>query len=282
MHPPSLVRQIASATLLVFGLAACNGSSSNIFSPPTSAPNPIPSGQARVRFVNGSPDAGTISITIDGSVAYTAGYASLSAYQTFTAASHTVAVMQGSSTLISQPMTFASAGKYSLVLAGEQHPNYTPGPGITNTPTLGTLNLQLFGDPIYGTGGTAATVTFRHASPWMTISTQPIQVGYVSPPNSSGGTAFTTLNFGQVSTAISLPQAVIGQPIAFYSMNSGSGIRLNPSQADPADAQNVLPFNNDINLTMYMVDSGGATSSPSAGVSTALSAALIGVFDPNG
>jgi hypothetical protein len=174
-----------------------------------------------------------------------------------------------------------SGAKVSAVVAGELHPNYTPGSGITNVPATGTLQVVTFGDPVYATSGTAATVTFRHAAPNYTQSTQPIQVGYVTPPSSTNGTSFTTLSFGGVTSAISLPSSTLNQPLGFYGLNPGSGTTLTPSQLDPSDTGNTLPFNNDINLTMYLVDGGGATSQPSSNAGTS-TVNLIGIFDPNG
>ena len=103
----------------------------------------------------------------------------------------------------------------------------------------------------------------------------------MTPPTSTLGTAFTTLNFGQVSTAIALGQPQTGVPIGFYVQNTGSGFTLTPSQVDASDSNNVMPFANDINLTMYFIDAAGATTSANAGVRSG-NVSLIGVFDPNG
>lgn len=276
MLTSSFARRTAAFALIALGLTACSSGTTT-----SNPPNPTPTGQARVRLVDGSPDAGQVAFAIDSQTVATATYAGIGPYNPVNAGSHTITVIVNGTTAISQSVTFASGGKYSLVLAGELKPTYTPGTGIPNTPTQGTLNLQVFGDPLYGTAGNAATVAFHHAAPALTVSTQPVQVGYVIPPTSTTGNAFTTLNFGQVTTAIGLPSSALNQSIGFYALNPGSGITITPKFVDTANTQNALPFNTDINLTIYIVDAGSSTSTPSTGVPTG-SAALLGVFDPNG
>ena len=276
MLTSSFAQRAAALALIALGLTACSSGTTT-----SNPPNPTPTGQARVRLVDGSPDAGQVAFGIDSQTVATATYGGIGPYNPVNAGSHTITVIVNGTPAISVPVTFASGGKYSLVLAGELKPTYTPGTGIPNTPSQGTLNLQVFGDPLYGTAGSAATVTFRHAAPALTISTQPVQVGYVIPPASTTGNALTTLNYGQVTTAISLPQAALNQSIGFYALNPAAGITITPKFVDSANTQNVLPFNADINFTLYIIDGGGATSQPSAGTPTG-TAALIGTFDPNG
>lgn len=271
-----IIYRITPLALLALVLSACNGATTNTTTPS----NPTPNGQARLRIVDGSPDAGTLTVSVDGSALATTSFGSISGYQTLNAGSHTLTVAQGGNTVITQTINLSSAGKFSAVVAGELHPSYTPGMGISSTPTLGTLNVQLYGDPLFGTQGNAATVVFHHASTWATTSTQPVPVGFVTPATSTFGTNFTTLSYGQVTTALSLPQTAVGQSVAFYVLNPGNGV-LMPSQVDASDSANVMPFNTDLNLTMYVVDGGGATTQPAAGVPGA-NAVVVGIFDQNG
>jgi hypothetical protein len=268
------------ATVAIASLTGCNGGSSSV--------NPFAPSRGTVRFIDGSPDAGTVDVAIGkanqpnftglvyagtGFNSSTNSNAGISSYTPFNAPTQSIFIYQsGTSTQISVPqssITITPNGRTTIVLTG----------------SVAKKNLRLvqFNEVLYSTVAGAASVSFHHAS--VANATTKYTVG-IYPFVSSAGSC--TTGFAQIPPQIifaTKPTVQIGiaqyasTGIGFcaYSSAAASGVTITPSQVDVSNTANVMPFsgtgsiNGDQNLSTYLIDGPSSAGHP----------VLVGVFDPD-
>lgn len=264
-------------------LAACGGGSSGS--------STVLSQTAQLRFINGSPDAGSLDIHLGTNTGGTfAGGAGL-AYGTITAFQNepttSLAIV---ATTAGQTNTIVSCNvpqlqnniRYTVVIAGK----VANGGG---TPT-GT-QCQFFAEPNFTTPTGQASVTLHHASPAAAAAGATTLVFGNYTPNQTnytpyGSSATATFVSSGGATATGTPINVIVQAVT---TGSGTGIyvapqsspstslaTILPSQAQTgnagasgaADTGNFLPYQSLINFDVYAIDGQGASQ-----------VKLVGAFD---
>ena len=271
-------RAVSALATVALGvsLAACNSTSNS----PISS---VPGVNAQLRFINGAPAAGNVTWYIDGNqqdqnvAASTQGAAptgSITSYKTTTAASHTLTFTNSTGGQV--PVTNTCNTNFKALTTGSRNTVVLAGNGTTAAPYL----CEFFNEP--GFSSSTPSVTFHQAALIAVVNNSTLgQVfgGYQAPASST-----TINNLGAFSNPISAPP---GNPVQFTNItpqSSGTGgiaftvsssagasplATLTPSQVDPSNTGNVMPFNgNDANLSTYLVDTatGGVT--------------LIGTFTP--
>lgn len=251
----------------LFSLAACNGSSSSI--------NPFTPSRGTLRFINASPDAGPVDVAIGNagtpnftSVPY-AGTASagvgISQYVQFNAPTQNIFVYHaGQDTtpiaLNLSSVTIVPNGRNTVLLVGES--------------SKGTLRLVSFTEHLFTTASSLAAVSFHHAAPSFPAT---YTVGYYPTGSPTQTTSIGTISYpsNQPTFLQPLPSNVASVGIGFYAQTGAKALTLTPSQVDPNNAANQMPFNfngnanADQNLSIYLIDGPAPVSSPK----------LIGVFD---
>ncbi len=271
------VLAFCGAAALATALTACNGTSGNPFTPG--------GGSAKLRFFNGSPDAGAVDVFIDSTAQFNTpttpiNYGGGTGYLVnLKAGSHTIVIYQhGNDTgsgIYSTTIAVNNGSKYSIVLAGEQHPRYT------STPTLGVL---LFAEQPYNTPGGGAAVNFHNAAP-ETKSFGAVQFGYYLNNAPATNPLGPPVALGSASNPIGLSGAQLGSPITFYAESPSSGVTAKPSQFSTHCGNNVMPCDTG-NLSLYLVDGPLASTAPKppfpSGVTVTTPAFFIGQFDSNG
>jgi hypothetical protein len=240
--------------------------------------NPFVPSRATVRFINASPDVGTVDVAIGkagspnfSSVAYagtSSGSVGISQYTPFNAPNQNVYVYLAGqdSTPISvgvSSITIVPNGRNTLVLSGEKG--------------NGTLKLVNFSEHLYTTVSGAASTSFHDASP--RAGSTPYSVGYYPLSAATQLTTIGTIVYpsNQPTFQIGINSTIAQAGIGFFANGAGNALTLTPSQVDPNNTTNVMPFNfngnanTDQNLSIYMIDGPSALHTP----------VLIGVFDPD-
>ncbi len=265
-------RQLAGfgAVALLVSLTACNGSSTSV--------NPFVPSRGTVRFINASPDAGTVDVAIGNaghpnftSISYagtSTGSVGVSQYTPFNAPTQNIYVYPAGqdTTPISVGMTSITIvpnGRNTLVLSGEK--------------ANGTLKLVNFTEHLFRTASGSASASFHDASP--KAGSIAYSVGYYPTAAPTALTTFGTIVYGsnQPTFQEGLTQSIAQAGIGFFARGQGNTLTLTPSQVDPNNTTNVMPFtfngspNEDQNLSLYMIDGPSALHTP----------VLIGVFDPD-
>lgn len=280
MRKPSLLLgTIACAALL----AGCNSSGNGILGPITTG------NQAKVIFVNGSPDAGPVQVVIDNTEQFCSngntGAACAVSYGQITstgavlvnAGSHTITLKNSSGATVSVSTTSFSVNggsTYSIVLTGELHPSYT---------ASSNLALTTFTDQPFTS---SPAVDFFNASPFAaSTNSGGTQFGYYNGTTAAANPLGSPAAFGSATTPQSIPTAAQNTQITFYAVSPASGITAGPSIADATNcAGNQLPCSNTTNhLNMYLVDGPAASTSPTtppANIGASADAAFIGTFVP--
>jgi hypothetical protein len=113
-------------------------------------------------------------------------------------------------------------------------------------------------------------VQFNNCSPTYSSTTGTIAVGYYpSSTTPSTPVALSQLSLQSNSGIYPLP-ASAANGIGFYA-NSPANARLLPSQLDPNDTTNALPFVSDNNVSIFVLDGAIGTSNLQ----------LVGAIDPD-
>lgn len=274
-------RRVARAAALVLtavigiSLSACNGGSSNV--PGFGTQNGF------FRFVDGSPDAGSLDVYVDGKKLNSSGpvtYGTITAYNQYSVGTHTITINASGTT---NSITFTggsqgvNGGQYaSLVLTGETH----PGTGGT------ALNLILYSDTVFSTSTNGMAVNVHNASPAMGSTT----VGYyfINTPATTGTIGTNPLSVGAETQPQGIPSTALSAtiPVGFYA-GSPTTVKITPSQVDSTGCSaNTLPCNTG-SLSLYLIDGPAASTSPSAGpypqgITATQKAGFVGIFDANG
>ena len=291
-------------TMFALTLAACGGSGSTTASS---------SGNASVRFINGSPDSGGIDVLINGKAVVTnLTYRQISAYQTVlvgTSPLPQVAFVQtGTQVNIFPALSSGAAQTFQLGAA--------PGTNLTivvegRQKVVGSagLNLGAFIEPTITNSAGTYSIVFHHASPLAALAApNGLEVGSIQLGSSPayarlGSILFSSSSSNQQSFfGLTSQTAVTGPPgIGFYVAQSlvatstpvpvitpspspspsptptttaspyvpvtiYAQIYPGPSPAvqptgfpiagvDSTDVNNSLPFSNDTNLFVYVIDS---------------------------
>jgi hypothetical protein len=252
------------------------------------------SGSANLRVLNGSPNAGTITATLDsatGPAVVTAlAYPNVAAYQGIAAGNHALVIT--STTNAFTPMTcpvglLNSGFSYTMVLAG----NAALQSGNTK------VQCQVFQEPFYGGTTTSGNYALHNASPaanangYATLSigtyptASPTTFGSVLGTAAFNTTPSTTIT--NLSTPLSLsassngvgfwvvPQgttpAVGSATMATFLPANGLLASANPQGTKASDSTNLFPTSNLLNLSIYAVDAASGSAGPPF--------TLVGVFE---
>jgi hypothetical protein len=255
---------------LLLSLTACNGSSTSV--------NPFVPSRGTVRFINASPDVGTVDVAVGkaGSPNFTSisyagtstGSVGISQYVQFNAATQNVYVYA-----TGQDTTPIKVGLTSMVIV----PNGRNTLVLTGEKANGTLALVNFTEHIFRTASGSASTSFHDASP--KAGSTAYTVGYYPTASTTQLTSIGTIvypsNTPTFQEGLNSSTALAG--IGFFSRGKGATLTLTPSQVDPNNATNIMPFNfngnanQDQDLSIYMIDGPSPLNAP----------ALIGVFDPD-
>lgn len=273
----------AGAAAIALALAGCNGSGTGLVNSLTNT--------ATVRFVNGSPDAGSVDVFIDNQHQYcpSSGTCPGIAYGQVTGV-NTVKLSAGSHAIVIYPAgndtgtgllpsntTFSvnSGGNYTIVLTGETHP--VAGAASLALTTISQTNP-------YSTASGGAAVNFNNAAPYFTSTNGgSVQFGYYVNATPANNAAGTPIGLGQ-STLFGVPSSALNVPITFYAGSSSSGITTTPNAWSTNCGSNSLPCDTG-NLSLFLIDGPAASTAPTtppAGVSASATAIFVGAFDPNG
>lgn len=256
-------------------LAACGGGGS-------AGPATVLSQSAQLRFINGSPDAGSIDIHLGNNTGGTfAGgtgltYGQITAYQNEpTVAQSIVATTAGqTNTIVACNLPqLQNNVRFTVVIAGK----VANGGG---TPT-GT-QCQFFAEPSFMTPTGQGSVTLHHASPAAAnAGLQTLAFGGYTPGQANyqtfGGSAFTTFSpvtggaTGQgkptnVVTQAATSGAGVGIYVAAQATPTTPVATILPSQAQTGnaaqsgatDTNNFLPYQALVNFDVYAIDGQGS------------------------
>ena len=271
----ALVLAAAAAALL----AGCNGGSNSV---PGFGTN-----NGFIRFVNGSADAGSIDVLVDGNKINTSplAYGGITAYSSLSATgSHTVTInAAGTSTVIGsisgKTIGVNGANYESFVLTGEAHP-------VT---TANTLNLIQFVDQTFSSSSNGS-VNFHNAAPAIAPTQSTVAFGwFVGGSPTTNQQLGTSEAVGSETSPQALPaNAASSASIGFYAISPVTGgYTTVPANIDPTGCTaNKFPCNTG-NLSLYFIDGPAASTTPSAGpypagISASSQAGFVGIFDASG
>ncbi len=251
---------------------------------------------AQVRFVNGSPDAGPVQVSLDNQQQFCTSGATGSAcalnYGTVTgyivnlnAGSHAIVLRDQNNNTITIPnatVAVNSGYRYTIALVGETHPS-------ASGHALGVVTIQ---EQPFSTPSGGSAVNFNNASPSETAAAGGhVQFGYATANSTAPVNVGAPIGVGAETnpSAGGIPSSSLNVPITFFASSQASGITVTPSQIDAANcSSNALPCgNNEMNLSLYLIDGPADSTTPIAGpypigFSTSTKAGFVGAFDPNG
>jgi Domain of unknown function (DUF4397) len=269
---------ITAALGLMLLFAGCNGSGSSVF-----GPGGLTGNSAQVRFVNGSPDAGPVQVSIDNQQQFCTngqtGSACAISYGQITtfavnvsAGTHAVVIRDNSGNQITIPafsgaLSVNAGSRYSLVLAGEVHPTYTSG----STLTMVTITEQPF--------NSGPAVNFHQTSAYVQSvnGSGGVQFGYYTGSSPSSNPLSQPAAFGSETTPQTLPSNAQNVPITFYAISPTSGFTVTPNQISSSCSSNAMPCSTG-NLSLYLIDGPAATTTPPAVVPPGVNPSHLGVF----
>jgi len=224
---------------------------------------------AEVRVVHGSPDAGPVTVSVDGTpLLKNFLYGTITPYVGLKPGTYTLTVTTAAKAAVSLKATVAAGKFYTVVATGELAPKasvkkpdialtaYVDAPFVKNAPAL----------------------NFHHAAPAAEALAKivPFGFGLLADPRNN---PLAAVKFGADSGPIALPFAARNEPIELYAV-SVDAVTLIPNQIAPADFLNVLPSIAGANLSVFAIDGPGAASDPTISGTDAVR--LIGAFDSAG
>ncbi len=234
---------------------------------PTAPASAGGSAPAQVRVVHGSPDAGPVTVSVNGSaVLSNFTYGTVTPYIQLTPGQYTLAVTTAGGASVTLTATVNAGTFYSIVATGELSPKASP--------SKPNIALTAYVDTPFGKG---SSVNFHHAAPVVPASAVvPFGFGLLSNPlnNKLGGATF-----GKETGPIEIPKAVLRNSLELYAV-SVTAITLIPNQVDPKDYKNILPAPGGANISVYAIDGPAAASTPSIAGTDAVR--LVGAFDAAG
>ncbi len=248
------------ALFAVVAVAGCGGAS---------APTGSATGTAYIRFLNGSPDQTGVDFDLPAGTRYIPDlqFKALTAYQTIAAGTYSVgATAPGSTTALVNSTTGYPASTNSFVVEANTRNTVVLGGSQYN----GDLQICTFDEPLFATASTQAEVQFNNCAPTYSGTIGTIAIGYYLTSNSTPVALLSTgLSDGANSGKLALP-ATAANGVGFYASSPAIGSLL-PSQLDANDTTNALPFVNDQNVSVFILDGPIGTSNLT----------LVGAIDPN-
>lgn len=231
---------------------------------------------ATVRFLHGSPDAGSVDVALGGPsnvIATNVGYANASVYVGYNgkAMADVYVFRHGTQTLISGRTQADGNLATALVTFGAYSRNTIVLAGYVGS---GSVIALKFEEHLFHTQSGRGAVQCHDAS--VGLGTTTVDCGYFATSNPAARTAIGTTTFGQYPLFMEpLPNPPTSTGIGFYVFNGQQTIT--PSQVDPSDGSNVMPVpgaaqNSDQNLSIYVID---------CNTCLFLNYRLFGVFDPD-
>jgi len=224
---------------------------------------------AEVRVVHGSPDAGPVTVSVDGSPLLKSFlYGTITPYVGLKPGTYTLSVTTEAKATVSLKTTIAGGKFYTIVATGELAPKASvKKPNIALTAYVDAPFVKH-----------AAAVNFHHAAPAAEALAKlvPFGFGLLEDPRNN---LLAALKFGTDSGPIALPFAARNEPIELYAV-SVDAVTLIPNQVAPADFLNVLPSIAGAGLSVFAIDGPGAASDPTISGTDAVR--LIGAFDSAG
>jgi hypothetical protein len=242
--------------------------------------NPFVPSRGTVRFINASPDVGSVDVAIGvaGSPNFTSlayagaapdGDGGISQYTQFNGPTQNIFVYPAGQdtspiSVKSTSITIVPNGRNTVILVGEK--------------AKGNLRLVNFTEHLFKTVSGAASVSFHDASP--TAGPTTYTVGYYPISSLAQQTPIGSIVFpsNQPTFQEGINSSIAQAGIGFYAKGgAGLPLTLTPSQVDPNNANNVMPFNfngnvnADQNLSIYMIDGPAPGYAPK----------LVGIFDPD-
>ena len=280
------LKLLSLAALAGLALAGCNGSGNNSVLGPIGS---FGTNNAKLVFVNGSPDAGPVEVTIDttqqfcgsgqsgSQCAISYGQITPTGSVSIAAGTHTI-TLTSNGTALTLPagqgsFSVNAGGTYSIVLAGEVHP----------TAGGSTLQLLSFNDQPYTS---SPAVNFHNASPFAQTANggAGVQFGYYTGTTPSTNPLGQPVTLGSETTPQSIPVSAQNVAITFYGAIGAQNVTAQPSNADATNcATNQLPCSGTNHLNWYLIDGPADSTSPTAppaNISASATAALIGTFVP--
>jgi hypothetical protein len=218
---------------------------------------------ALVRVVHGSPDAGPVSVSVNGTAVLTNFlYGTITPYIPLKPGTYKISVATASGAAVNISATVKANVQYSLVATGELSPAATP-----KTPNI---TVTGYVDGAFTKGKPA--INFHHAAPVANTSV-PFGIAPLADPVPAKLGATT---FGKETGPLELPKKALAVPLEAYAV-SVKDFTLIPNQVAPADYTNVLPSSVGANLSVFAVDGPAAAAKPSVSGTDAVR--LIGIFD---
>jgi hypothetical protein len=262
------------------------------------------SGNAAIRVIHGSPDAGSIDVRLDSNTgsALVAGasYGKVGTYQSVAAGTHSIYINPAGSTSTTTTCastTYSPSQNYTVVIAGKKSQ------GVNDT-TLG-LQCQVIAEPTFDTSSGDYTLSVHNASPAGNALGGTFSYGTFPPGTTSYsapvgvtpqlGVAVSALGIGSyglyiaqgVTTAPGIgfwvaPQSSVAPTSVLDTILPSQGVTGSSGSSGSADTNNFLPFSTTVvNFSLYFVDgpdgASGAATLPNCGASA--SVCIIGAFD---
>jgi hypothetical protein len=224
---------------------------------------------AEVRVVHGSPDAGPVTVSVDGKPLLTDFlYGTVTPYVALKPGTYTLAVTTAGKATVSLKAAVAGGKFYTVVATGELAPKASP-----RKPNIA---LTAYVDAPFTRGVPAAN--FHHAAPAAEAlaKTVPFGFGFLANPAND---LLAGVKFGADSGPVALPPDARSEPIEFYAV-SVDAVTLIPNQIEALDFRNVLPSLAGPNVSVFAIDGPGAAADPT--VSGTDVVRLIGSFDAAG
>jgi hypothetical protein len=220
---------------------------------------------AMVRVVHGSPDAGPVSVSVNGKTAITNFlYGTVTPYLSLPPGTYTLAVTTAGGATVKLTATIAAGKFYSIVATGELSPKAAPKtPNIALTPYAD--------EPFTSSGG----VNFHHGAPAVD-ATVPFGYGFLTDPTDH---LLGSAKFATETGPIELKAPAQQQPIELYAVGVRA-VTLIPNQVESKDFKNLLPFSGGANLSVFAIDGPGAATTPTVAGSDVVR--LVGAFDAKG
>ncbi len=218
---------------------------------------------ALVRVVHGSPDAGPVTVEVNGTTILSNFlYGTITPYVSLAPGTYKISVMTAGGATVNISATVKANVEYSLVATGELEPAANPKkPNITVTAYVDTPFVK--GKP---------AINFHHAAPVADID---VPFGF-SPLAYPVQVKLGASTFGKETGPLDLPKQALGVPLEAYAVSVKS-YTLVPNQVDPADFSNLLPSTAGANLSVFAIDGPVAAKDPSISGTDAVR--LIGIFD---
>lgn len=252
------IAAIVAMTAFAGGVAGANEAARGATVAPTAT-------SAMVRVVHGSPDAGPVTVSVNGKAAISNFlYGTVTPYLSLPPGKYMLAVTTAGGATVKLTATVAAGKFYSIVATGELSPKSAP-----KTPNIA---LTAYVDaPFPSKGG----VNFHHGAPAVD-TTVPFGYGFLADPTDH---MLGSAKFGTETGPLQLKGAAQQQPIELYAV-SVRAVTLIPNEIDVKDYKNLLPFSGGDNLSVFAIDGPGAATAPTVTGSDVVR--LIGAFDESG